>query len=483
MVPTITPTQKQHLAWEALKNRLSKFVFFGGGAGGGKSWLGCEWLITNCYLFPGSRWFIGRNELKRLTQSTFITFQKVCKFHNIPREDWHLDGKYNVIRFANGSTIDLLDLKYLPAEDPLYERFGSLEYTGGWIEEAGEVHFGAFDVLKSRVGRHLNKELNIPAKLLATCNPKKNWVYRLVYRPWREGTLSASYEFIRSLYLDNPHTAKEYAEQLNEITDTSTKQRLKEGNWEYDDSSNALMTYDALVDIFLNTAKDNRFKFMTVDVSRFGGDRIVKTCWQGLRAYKMVVSRKRSTTTTEDEIKELASNESIPIGNICIDEDGIGGGIVDHIEGVRGFVANRTPYPNPITLEPENYKNLKAQCAYKLAELINKRMLSGKDMEIVIDIDETDSEKLTPELVKEQLIQELEQIRAKDPDDDDKKKQIVPKEEVKEALGRSPDLGDTFIMRMMFEYVDADTVDRQKRIKSLHDRDQARNRNTKNYAR
>jgi hypothetical protein len=31
------------------------------------------------------------------------------------------------------------------------------------------------------------------------------------------------------------------------------------------------------------------------------------------------------------------------------------------------------------------------------------------------------------------------------------KLKIVPKEEVREALGRSPDVGDTFLMRMYFE--------------------------------
>lgn len=43
-----------------------------------------------------------------------------------------LTGKDNFIELGNGSRIDLLDLQYQP-RDPLYERFGSLEYTGGWI--------------------------------------------------------------------------------------------------------------------------------------------------------------------------------------------------------------------------------------------------------------------------------------------------------------------------------------------------------------
>jgi hypothetical protein len=51
------------------------------------------------------------NELKRLMNYTFVTWSKVCTHPQIPRGDWRPDGKYNVIRFKNGSTIDLLDTR------------------------------------------------------------------------------------------------------------------------------------------------------------------------------------------------------------------------------------------------------------------------------------------------------------------------------------------------------------------------------------
>jgi phage I-like protein len=36
--------------------------------------------------------------------------------------------------------------------------------------------------------------------------------------------------------------------------------------------------------------------------------------------------------------------------------------------------------------------------------------------------------------------------------DKDGKKQIMPKDKVKEVIGRSPDFSDTLMMRMYFEY-------------------------------
>lgn len=116
--------------------------------------------------------------------STFVTWSKVCTHHGIPRDDWTLDGKYNVIRFKNGSTIDLLDVSYKPT-DPLYERFGSTEYSHGFGEEVGEWHFLAFDVLKSRIGRHKviveGKDITPPPKFGLSANPSKGWARRVFY--------------------------------------------------------------------------------------------------------------------------------------------------------------------------------------------------------------------------------------------------------------------------------------------------------------
>jgi hypothetical protein len=40
--PTIRPTPKQELAWEKLQDSIMRFLLFGGGAGGGKTWLYCR---------------------------------------------------------------------------------------------------------------------------------------------------------------------------------------------------------------------------------------------------------------------------------------------------------------------------------------------------------------------------------------------------------------------------------------------------------
>lgn len=433
MTPTIRPTLKQHLAYEALKDPLIKYVFFGGGAGGGKSWLGCEWLLTNCYFYPGSRWFIGRQELKRLMGSSFITFNKVCSFHQIPKADWNLNSKYNYIEFFNGSRIDLLDLAHQPS-DPEYQRLGSLEYTGGWIEEAGEVNFMAFDVLKTRVGRHLNKEYQLSSKILNTCNPIKNWIYQEVYKPFKLKILSKEYCFIQSLYKDNPFTAEEYGKNLAEIKDKATKERLMFGNWEYSDDESSLIDYDAIIDLYTNNIEESRQKYLTADIARMGSDTTTVRIWEGLRCYKTIQWHKQTLDITAAKISEIIRTEQIPYSKVIVDEDGVGGGVIDILKGIKGFINNSTPLEDSMG-RVQNFQNLKTQCYYKLAEYINERKIRI----------EQDSQ-----FIKQQEIEELEQIKRKDADKDGKLK-IRPKEEIKEILGRSPDLADSLMMRMWFE--------------------------------
>lgn len=434
MRPTIKPTIKQEQAWEVLKNNVALYLVFGGGAGGGKTWLGCEWLITNCYFFPKSKWFIGRKELSRLMGSTYQTFIKVCRHHKIPNTDWKLNGQYHYIEFNNGSRIDLLDVAFRP-QDPLYERFGSLEYTGGWLEEAGEIPFGAFDILKTRINRHLNKEFSIPPKILITCNPNKNWLYRIVYKLYKKGELPDEYKFIQSLYGDNPHTAQDYGKMLDQITDKATKQRLKFGNWEYDDSPNTLIEYDAILDLFTNTIEESNEKYLTADIARFGADKTVIALWKGFEVYQIFVYKKQGIDTTIEVIRELLIKNRIPYSHAIVDELGIGSGVVDGLKGIKGFIANNSPFKNPITNEKENYKNLKSQCSYMLAEKINNREIS-----ITADITEKQ---------KEMIIEECDQIRGKDVEKD-APLQVEPKDIVKEMIGRSPDFSDTLIQRMYF---------------------------------
>lgn len=288
-------------------------------------------------------------------------------------------------------------------------------------------------------------------KFLLTANPKKNWLKRVIYDPYRKGTLGPKYRFVQSLYSDNHYTADEYGENLNEITDPILKQRLRDGDWDYSEDSDALCTSGAIQDIFRNVLEFSPEKYASLDVARFGKDKTKLYLWQGWNIYKFYIWHGQDTRMTVEKVKTILREEGIPMSRLAVDEIGIGGGVVDGLRGCRGFVSNASPMENPnaprqtvlrngilVEVTPkDNFGSLKDQCGYYLAEKINNHAV-GFDCE-------------DPNL-QEEVEQELSQLRDAKPDGDGKKR-LVKKEEMKENLGRSPDNLDCMIMRAIFDFL------------------------------
>lgn len=438
--------EKQGMALSILTDNDHVEVLYGGAAGGAKSWTGAAWLLFMSLAYAGTKWFIGREELKRIKQSTYITFKKVCAMYGCTEELYKYNAQDNYIEFYNGSRIDLLDLQYKPS-DPLYERFGSLEFTGGWIEEGGEVNFGAYDTLKTRVGRHLNLEYGIVRKLFITCNPKKNWMYDTFYKPWKTGVLLEYRYYIACLVQENPFIDPDYIEGLRSTSDKVKFERLFKGNWDYDDNPNALCSYDAICAIFGNKiALRNGKYYITGDIARFGADYARLAVWDGWCIVEKISMATSKTTDIQTWIINKQKKYRIPNYRCIVDEDGVGGGVVDNCE-IQGFVNNS------VALAGENYRNLQAQCGYKLAEHINANEV-GMEEDIVSQAE------------REEIVRELEQLQTWKGDSDGKL-QLKPKEEIKVDIGHSPDWRDLFLMRSWFDYNEVEIPDNIEQILGL----------------
>lgn len=426
---------KQKEALQILTDKQTEEFAYGGAAGGAKSWTGCCWLLFSSLAYPGTKWFIGREELKRITESTLITLFKVAKAYQITNLKYN--GQKNYIQFENGSRIDLLELKYLP-RDPLYERFGSTEYTGGWIEEAGEINFGAYDVLNTRVGRHYNDIYNLKAKIFITCNPKKNWLYTDFYKPFKNNELPILKKMLLAFVQDNPFIESGYIERLKRTKDKSKKERLLNGNWDYDDNPYALCSYDSIITLFENDhiQKSNNY-YLTADVARFGSDEAKIGVWDGWVLEEIISFDISKTTEIQASIEALRIKYGIPKNKCIADEDGVGGGVVDNC-GIVGFKNNARPFPEKTTNAKQDtpeYENLQGQCLFKLSDKINKA-------ELWINVDISPSE-------KERIIEELGTIE-RDPAHT-KKLALTKKAKIKENIGRSPDYRDMILMRVYFD--------------------------------
>ena len=156
--------------------------------------------------------------------------------------------------------------------------------------------------------------------------------------------------------------------------------------------------------------------------------------------YRVIVMEHKGVDEVATRIRTEADMERVPRSRILIDEDGIGGGVVDLLKGCKGFIANASPIDQE---EQDNFKNLKSQCSYRLADEVSARRIS-----VSAEMGERH---------KEMLVEELEQIRSKDADKDGKR-QVMPKDDVKERIGRSPDFSDMMMMRMYFEIEKPKTI-------------------------
>ncbi len=418
---------KQEQALQALTSGEYREILYGGAAGGAKSWTGAVYLTFMAECFAGTRWFVGRDTLKALRESTKMTFEKVFKAYGI--EGIRYNAQDHFFEFGNGSRIDFLELKYYPS-DELYERFGSVEYTGGWIEEAGEVEFGAFDVLKTRIGRHLNDRYDIAPVLFITCNPKKNWLYYSFYGPWRDKELPAHRLFIQAFVQDNPAIESAYVPQLESLEDRGKRERLLLGNWDYDDDPAALCEFDAVVDLFVNDhIEPGDAMAAAADLAMQGRDRFIGGSWAGDVCTVRIDKERATGKQIETDLHEMMVADHIPRSRTVVDSDGLGAYLDSYLKGIKTFHAGAQAFQDKV------YANLKSECAYKLAEMVNKRLIR-----IICTATQ-----------KKKIVEEFSALKALDIDKDESRKRIISKKDMKSLLGRSPDYLDMLIMSMFFK--------------------------------
>lgn len=448
------PSPKQWEAWQYLTDHDTTELGYGGGANGGKTWLGCTWIASMALAYPGTRWAIGRKQMTDLRITTMKTLFKLFReWGLIAKKDFRYKEKPNeMIVFANGSEILFLNLAFSPT-DPEFHRLGSLELTGAWVEESAEVRAKAIGILRTRVGRCENARYKIKPKVLETFNPDKGHVFFDYFKPWKNGSegktpaLPPYRRFVRALITDNPRATEDEIEQLRR-SDKITRERLLEGNFEYDDDPSRLFDRDDIFDMF-TTKADKQLgedgqqvsfeKFVSCDVARKGRDTTRIGLWHGLQLKQIITLVKKDTAEVTKELERIEQTEGVRRSHFVVDEDGVGGGVVDQFKGCRGFLNNASPIQPKESKRDKNkmrnYANLKTQCAFELARLVKEGKVG------IDDIGETD---------RDTLVEEFEQVKQ-DKIDSDSKICLVSKDVMKEKLGRSPDIFDMVMMRMLFE--------------------------------
>lgn len=255
-----------------------------------------------------------------------------------------------------------------------------------------------------------------------------------------------AYEAFHFTTAANPHISKTEIEKMKAELDATTYQQ--EVLAEYVDDAGALFHYDALVDVFSNTVVKIGQKYLIVDIADDGSDKTKFSFWEDLEEYRRETYERLNSEGIIGKIREYASQERIPYSHIAVDAIGVGAAVASSslLDGIIGFKSSyapiktdkdivHLPHEKKTRIAPlvSDYKNLRAQCIFKLSHVVNNHEIASK---------------ITGQL-KENTIEELNTYQ--DASIGDGKRQATAKEKVHELIGRSPDDSDTWIMRMYFE--------------------------------
>lgn len=426
---------KQKQAITYLTDNTTTDMAYGGAARGGKSVLGCKWVIMECLSKPKSRWLVAREELTKLRDTTMDTFFKeLSGFGLIPKVDYNFNGSSFTLLFSNGSKVFFGEIKYIPS-DSEFDRLGSYDLTGAFLDEAQQIHIKAINVLRGRFSELEGKGWKTIPKMYFSCNPSKNWLYSDFYKPNKQDRLIGWRKFVQALPTDNPHNSKEYLSNMLK-SDNNTVQRLYYGNWDYDNDPAALIDWDSIQDLFTNEhVLDDRKRYLTCDIAMQGSDRFVICAWRGWIVDKIYIIDKSDGKEVFDTIQRVARENQVPRSQIAFDNDGLGSGLSGFLKGAYAFHNGAKPVYQ-VKKTQDKYRNLKSQCYFHFA-----RKVVSKEVYFKARISVETRESLETELswVKDRSIDTddlLEVIRKKD---------LVPE------IGRSPDLTDALMMRSIFD--------------------------------
>lgn len=343
--PPVSPKQSEFIS--ALRSLRYRYMLFGGGTGGGKSWLGAQLFVNLALTQPGTSYGVFRKNQTTLKRTTYRTFQKYMRKHNLIEGKHYQVNKESGITwtFENGSTIDFLELDI--TKDPELNKLGGLELTAAMIDEADEVAEQAFNTLRFRIGRNnFNGE---KAFIYLTCNPNQTWVKRMFYDPAMKGELGAPFYFLESLITDNPYQSEEaLASAADPTAPKQYVERYFKGNWNYVQSDNSIIQLLEFENAFIEVKPASTVeKFVGFDPTREGDDIPALACWEGNVLTDFVAHEVPEEMKNDafdygayhgQFIIDYCTARGIPASNVAIDGVGNGGSVIDYCNGKGFFV-------------------------------------------------------------------------------------------------------------------------------------------------
>lgn len=207
------------------------------------------------------------------------------------------------------------------------------------------------------------------------------------------------------------------------------------------DSEMVVVPYKAIVDAFNTNGELGSHIEVGLDVARMGTDSTVWTAVSGSRVLE--VKRVTGNTTmqvvglTVEFVKHLQETYGLPVTAVKIDVIGLGAGVYDRLielddDNIEIPVVAVNNAEVNIVVDKERYSNVRAEMAWAFRHRIDHGNVGLAAVQV------HDYE------IKEYIRGDIQAMRYKITSQG--KIQLLPKEELKKNLGRSPDYWDSLVM-------------------------------------
>lgn len=269
----------------------------------------------------------------------------------------------------------------------------------------------------------------------------------------RPETLVRTFSFVPGKISDNKALLANNPSYLASLLalDENERARYLDGNWKVKIDSKALCNYEKLIELSTNYTETGK-RYITCDPSGFGRDLTVMMVWDGWTIIEVHVWKKTDSVDVYNEIEKLRERHKVPTNRVVIDADGVGHSTAK-LARYQRFHGGHKSMTDPKSRLREDFRNLKTQCCYRIADRIN---VNDVAIRLTRDTSSFEGQHGYKMLVQGRVYTYEDLIRAdlrawKKEQSGDGKKAMIDKDKQKEILGRSPDFGDNVMMREFIE--------------------------------
>lgn len=381
---------RQTLAISTLSSPDVDELLYGGAKGGGKTVLGCQWVVQRvseiidlCGLRPTPTppivGFMGRKQSVDFTSTTLNTWIRF-----IPGNIYtHLKQEKRIRLFGAA------DVQYGGMDDSeTVKKFNSAEYAFYFIDQAEETEEQDIALIRGALRLKLNG-IQPPYKGLLTANPAQSWIKRAFITAPQKGT-----KFVQALPSDNPFIdAKAYVEQLKKAFGFNPQllSAYLYGSWDDLDTAFTVIPAKDINACVESGATDPRgIKRITVaDIAENGEDETVIYDFEGPRVVPETaeIYAHRDLMDTVGRIMAHARKNRSSL--VCVDKVGLGAGVYSRLQEVYsdsegddeeadghiivyGFDGRIEP---PGDLNGMTFKNYKSYAWFQAAEAFRERQI------------------------------------------------------------------------------------------------------------